>query len=163
MKKSLLILVLCLIPAIALAGSYTGSWPNIGQTKALDAIACATQALTRTDQDHSCREVPSWNKNSTSAYAAECRFVMALSGVKTVWHLDGTYDANQNFTGTITQTLPTCTGFLCGIMGTVHWYGRSPMPPQTYSYGWNDGYGAQCDVIRLPGSGQIAGDFYGNY
>lgn len=154
---------LFLLTNTATAGSYTGTWPNIATSKPVDALACATQALTVQTEDHKCLPAATWNKNSTNVYAAECRFVMALSVVKTVWHLEGSYDDKQNFTGQIWQTLPTCTGFLCSYIGSVYWYGRSPTPPQVYDYQWNDGYGAECAVDRLPGNGQIAGDFYGSY
>lgn len=160
MKK--LTLALLLIPSVALAGSFVGTWPNIGQRRELDALACATQALTRADQDHSCAFTSAWTSGNL---AAECRFVMALTGQKTVWHLEGKYAAGtDNFTGIIWQTLPTCTGFLCGAVGTVWWTGRSPAVPPTkfYSYQWSATQNtAVCEVGRA--NGQTTGLFYGSY
>lgn len=143
------------------AASFTGSWDQIGQRKVLDALACSVQALQRTDKPHSCAEVaPSAPGHST----AECSFTMNLTGNRAVWRLDGTYDAKGTFTGLIVQTTPSCSGFLCGALGTVRWYGRGTQLPQQYLYSWvGSGLGAHCDVMKLPGSGQVAGDFYGSY
>lgn len=89
---------------------------------------------------------------------------MNLTGNQTVWRLDGTYDANNAFSGSIRQTSPGCSGFLCEYLGVARWYGHGTQLPQQYLYSWNaDGLGAHCDVIKLPGSGQVAGDFYGSY
>lgn len=160
--KKILVLVLCLITVPALAGSFSGSWSGIGANKAaVDATACATMALTRTDQDHRCYEVSAYNTNNPNAYAAECRFVMNLTGNKTQWRIDGTYDANQVFTGNIWQTLPTCTGFLCGAIGTVQWIGRSPAPFKNYFYFFASGGSAQCEIVGSPNNARAT--FSGSY
>jgi hypothetical protein len=162
MKKLLILVSVLLITGTALAGSFTGSWPGIGANKAaVDATACATTALTRTDQDHRCYEVASANRNNTNAYAAECRFVMNLTGNKTQWRIDGAYDANQVFVGSIWQTLPACTGFLCGSIGTVQWIGRSPAPLKNYYYFFNSGNTAQCEIVGSPNNARAL--FSGSY
>ena len=166
MKKLLVIIALLIVTIPAQAGSYAGTWPRITERRELDAIACGTLPITRTDQDHSCRTVPSWNTDNTNCYAAECRFVIAFSAAKTVWHLDGCYDAQQNFSGLIWQTLPTCTGFLCGYIGNVAWSGRNSQPAldqaMVYSYQWNDGNLASCDVTHQTVH-TYQGLFYGTY
>lgn len=162
-NKYALAAVLALIPNLAFAfvGSYRSTWPNISVRKELDALACGVAPLLRTDQDHYCASTSAWTSGN---YAAECRFVMEFTGIKTVWHLEGNYNSTptgQDFKGTVWQTLPTCTGFVCGYIGTITWYGRSPMPPQLYEYEWNTGNAAECAVDRF--NGQVQGQFYGSY
>jgi hypothetical protein len=156
--KQLVLITLLLISAPAKAGSYSGTWPNMNTFRVLDALACATMALHAPNGTWKCAAGNAWTVGNNSA---ECMFVFPFNGVKTVWHLEGSYNDAGDWSGNIWQTTPSCTGFLCSYIGTVNWYGRSPMPPATYSYVWSDGNTAGCDVTRS--NGVTIGLFYGSY
>lgn len=144
----------------ARAGSYQGTWPNIGTNKSLDALQCATQAIHKTDQTWNCAATSPRTAGNT---AAECLFVMVLSGEKVRWRLEGKYDANSNWTGAISRTYPSCTGFLCGYVGQVWWSGRNTNPA-SYSYQWvGTGNTAGCDVSKKRPNESVTGLFYGSY
>lgn len=126
----------------AAAGSYQGNWPNIGTSKVLDALQCSTQALHKPDQTWQCATTSSAIAGNQ---AAECLFVMVLSGEKVRWRLEGRYDQRDNWTGFIWRTQPACNTFLCNYVGQVWWSGRNTNLA-SYSYQWVSGNTADCYV-----------------